>query len=288
MKGVSVSYGDVALGAKEAFKAEISDITNFSDKNVLNENGLYFPNYVNPCEKYSVILDGSGIPLPTEKSGLNFGIWSEQISGEDGYFENPILLYLTSNEYYTSSGITLNFGTENPIFPTKVNVKWLRNEDVISEMDFEPDNATYFFNNAVSNYNGLVFEFSKMNLPFNRLKIHSIEYGIGVVFYGNELTSANIIQAVNPISTQIEVNTFDFTVKSKRNIEFSFQSQQPVLVYNNGKLKATCFVKKSTRKAHNIWSVSSTTRLMSLNGLNIMKRGYTKNFNGRTDLHCRR
>lgn len=264
MKGVSVSYGDIALGAKESFLADITDVTDFSDKTIFNKNGLSFANYVNPCEKYSVILDGSGISLPKEKNDVNLGIWSEQISGEDGYFENPIVLYLNSKEYYTSSGITLNFGD---IFPSLVNVKWLRDTQIISDKTFEPNSSTYFFNNAVSHYNGLIFEFVKMSLPFNRLKMHSIEYGIGVVFYGEELTSANVIQAVNPISSQIEINTFDFTLKSKRNIEFSFQTQQPVSVYNNGILKAVCFVKSSTRKDKNIWSVSSEDYIGIMDGI---------------------
>lgn len=264
MKGISVSYGDIALGAKEGFLPEIENTTDFSNKNVLNQNGLFFPKYVNPCEKYSVVLDGSGIPLPKDKSSVNLGIWSEQVSGEDGYFENPIVLSLTATEYYKSSGITMAFGE---VFPDIVNIKWLRDGSVIEQGEFNPNSSTYFFNKAVTNYNGLSFEFIKMSLPFNRLKIQSIEYGVGVVFYGDELGTASIIQALNPISSQIEINTFDFTVKSKRNIEFSFQTQQPVSVYNNGKLKAVCFVKKSTRKDQNTWKVSAEDYIGTMDGV---------------------
>ena len=256
-RGIAVQYGDIAIGAKEAFKATMEDKTDFSDLSVLNQNGVFFPNYVNPCERYSVLLDGGGLPLPKEPNGKSFGIWSDVISDVQGVFEAPLVLRLDSAELYTSSGITVNFDTENKIFPKKVNVKWLRFGEIIEEQEFQVDSASYFFNRKVERYDGVVFEFLEMNMPYNRLKIHSIEYGIGVIFYGDELTSSNIIQSINPISSQIEINTFDFSVKSKRNVAFSFQSQQPVSVYFNGKLKATCFVKSASKKAKNIWDIKT-------------------------------
>jgi hypothetical protein len=40
-------------------------------------------------------------------------------------------------------------------------------------------------------------------------------------------------------------------------MEYSFQAKQPLSVYFNGELKATTFVKKSTRKAKRLWSIQS-------------------------------
>jgi hypothetical protein len=40
-------------------------------------------------------------------------------------------------------------------------------------------------------------------------------------------------------------------------MEYSFQAKQPLSVYFNGDLKATTFVKKSTRKAKRLWSIQS-------------------------------
>ena len=40
-------------------------------------------------------------------------------------------------------------------------------------------------------------------------------------------------------------------------MEYSFQAKQPLSVYFNGEIKATTFVKKSTRKAKRLWSIQS-------------------------------
>jgi hypothetical protein len=71
------------------------------------------------------------------------------------------------------------------------------------------------------------------------------------------LRGVKLIQEIDPISTQISINTSDFTLDSKSDMEYSFQAKQPLSIYFNGELKATTFVKKSTRKAKRLWSIQS-------------------------------
>jgi hypothetical protein len=54
---------------------------------------------------------------------------------------------------------------------------------------------------------------------------------------------------------------------SKRNIEYSFQSKQPLNIYFNGELKATTFVKNSKRKSKNLWQVQSEDYIAFLDGV---------------------
>lgn len=253
--GVAISYGDIALGAKESFVPSMEKIESFSDVSVLQKNNISFENYGNPIEKYSVLLDGSVVPFPSETEGKIFGIWSSSLSDDNGYFENPLILSLKSKEMYTSSGITLTFDEKNGIFPSEVVISWYRDDQKIDEQNFRPNSAKYFFNKKVEYYNGVHIEFLRLNMPKNRLKIHSIDYGIGVIFYGDELRNVRVSQSVDPISSQIEINTCDFEIVSKRNVEYSFQTQQPISVYFNGKLQSTCFVEAAKRKSYKVWSV---------------------------------
>ena len=124
-------------------------------------------------------------------------------------------------------------------------------------VDFYPDNAFYFCHNFVENYNKVIITFHSLNMPKNRLKLRAIDYGYGTIFYGDELRGVKLIQEIDPISTQISINTADFTLDSKTDMEYSFQAKQPLSVYFNGELKATTFVKKSTRKAKRLWSIQS-------------------------------
>ena len=259
-KGVEIRYGDVAPEAKENFVPTASE-SEFDTLAQLQQYNLGFPNYANPCELYQTVLDGTAQAFPSVPENANLGLWSEQISNDDGIFTEPIVLELESVGQYSSQGLTLTFDTYNGIFATRLSIKWLRITDegitTLDEKEYTPDNAFYFCRNFVKNYNKVVITFYSLNMPKNRLKLRVIDYGYGTFFYGDELRGVKLIQEIDPISTQISINTADFTLDSKSDMEYSFQAKQPLSVYFNGKLKATTFVKKSTRKAKRLWSIQS-------------------------------
>ena len=259
-KGVAIQYGDVAPEAKENFVPTASE-REFNTLLQLQQYNLDFPNYANPCELYQTVLDGTASAFPSAPEQANLGLWSEQLSNDDGTFTEPIVLELESAGQYSSQGLTLTFDTYNGIYANRLNIKWLRITDegitTLDEKEFTPDNAFYFCRNFVENYNKVVITFYSLNMPKNRLKVRVIDYGYGAFFYGDELRGVNLIQEIDPISTQISINTADFTLDSHSDMEYSFQAKQPLSVYFNGELKATTFVKKSTRKAKRLWSIQS-------------------------------
>ena len=258
--GVEIRYGDIAPEAKENFIPSASE-SKFDTLSQLKRHNLNFPNYANPCELYSVVLDGGASAFPSNPDTSNLGLWSEQISGDDGAFAEPIVLTLISAGQYSSQGFTFTFDTHNGIYATRIGIKWIRSTDeeiiLIDEKEFTPDSAFYFCQNKVDNYNKIVITFYSINMPQNRLKLRAIDYGYGTTFYGDELRNVKLIQEINPISTEISINTADFTIDSKSDIQYSFQVKQPLSIYFNGELKATTFVKSSKRKSKNIWDIQS-------------------------------
>lgn len=254
---VRIDYGGIAIGAKEDFTPNIKDKENFVNLSQLQQEGLNFPNFGNPCELYSVALDGSVLAFPSNTNTENLGWWSEQISQENGRFEIPIVATFTSKELYTSSGITLTFDTFNEIYCNSLNIKWYQNEVLLSDMDFAPDKAFYLCVNKVDYYNKVVITFNSLNMPYNRLKLRGIEYGMRITFQGDELKKTKIIQEISPLSTEIAINTCDFTLYSKRNIDYSFEERQPISVYFNDVLRTTSFVKSAKRKSKNVWEIQS-------------------------------
>lgn len=257
MRGVAIRYGDVAPEAKENFLPSVNDKADFVNLSQLQQYNLNFPNYANPCELYQTVLDGTAEAFPSSPENANLGLWSEQLSNDDGSFNDPIVLTLTAEAQYSSQGLTLTFDKYNNIYAKYLNIKWYRQEDLLADVDFYPDSAFYFCHKKVDLYNKVVITFYSLNMPKNRLKLRAIDYGYGAVFYGNELRSTKLIQEINPISSEISINTADFTLDSKSDIEYSFQKKQPLSVYFNGELKATVFVKSSKRKAKRLWQVQS-------------------------------
>ena len=259
-KGVAIRYGDVAPEAKENFVPTASE-SKFDTLAQLQQYNLNFPNYANPCELYQTVLDGTASAFPSVPENENLGLWSNQLSNNDGTFTEPIVLELQSVGQYSSQGLTLTFDTYNGIFASRLSIKWLRitndGATTLAEQVCTPDNALFFCRKKVENYNKVVITFYSLNMPKNRLKLRVIDYGYGTFFYGDELRGVKLIQEIDPISTQISINTADFTLDSKSDMEYSFQQKQPLSIFFNGELKATTFVKKSTRKAKRLWNIQS-------------------------------
>ena len=258
--GVAIKYGDVAPEAKENF-IPIASESKFNTLAQLQQYNLNFPNYANPCELYQTVLDGTAEAFPSVPENANLGLISNQLSDENGTFAEPITLTLSTDKLYSSIGLTLTFDTYNDIYANHINVKWIRSTtegiETLADEIFYPDTAFYFCNNPVDAYNKIVITFYSINMPYNRLKLRIIDYGYGTFFYGNELRNVNLIQEIDPISTEISINTVDFTLDSKSDIIYSFQTKQPLNVYFNGELKATSFVKTAKRKAKRLWDITS-------------------------------
>lgn len=252
-------YGDIAPEAKENFFPSATDIE-FDTLSQLQKYNLNFPNYENACESYSVLLDGNAVAVSSVPESANVGWWSKQLSQEDGSFAEPIVLTLESKKNYTSSGFTFLFDKHNNVYATNVNIHWYRvfegETTDLGEEDFYPDNASFSCRKKVEYFNKVVMTFKSINMPLTRMKLRVIDYGFGTTFEGEELRSVKMIQEIDPISSEISINTADFTLDVDGE-EYSFQTRQPLSIYFNGKLKATQFVKKYTRKSQKIWQIQS-------------------------------
>lgn len=261
-RGVAIKYGDVAPSAKENFEPSSTDSA-FDTLAQLKEYNLDVPSNSNPCELYSVVLDGTETPFPSDPVNSNVGLISTRITNDRGVFvdekgnPDPVVLTLTSEGQYSSLGFTLTFDTYNQIFCNNLHIEWYRNGARIEQEDFTPDNAFYFCSKSVDNYDEVVMTFSSLNMPKNRLRLTAIDYGFGTYFYGDELRNVKLIQEIDPISSQISINTVDFTLDSKSDIDYSFQARQPLTVYYNGKIRATAFVSSSKRKSKFLWDIQS-------------------------------
>lgn len=263
MHNVSIKYGDVAPEAKESFEAYTNDSA-FDTLEQLQKYNLAFPNYENPCESYAVALDGEAVPFPSNPENSNVGFWSKALSGADGTFGNPVVITLESDQKFASSGFTFTFDTLNDVYPTHINISWYEDDISLSNMDFYPNNSNFSCQNKVDFFNKVVITFTALNMPFTRLKLRSIDYGYGTYFYGENLRNVRLIQEIDPISSNISINTADFTIDVPK--EYFFQSKQPISIYHNGKLKATTFIKDAKRKSKFLWQIQSEDYIGLLDG----------------------
>lgn len=253
---VRIKYADIAIGAKESFNISVGDRLPASNVGLLNTSVATFKRYDAPFELNSMILDGGANFLPDQ--GLaDISFISDEMSDEEGNFQTPIVWEFISNDTFASIGLSFLFDELKNIFATHVNIKWYNGSTLLEDADFYPTSARYFCNKTVRFFNRISVTFYSLNVPFNRLRVNAVDYGLDIDFEGNELKNAKIIQEIDPISTSVPINTFDFTLNSGRDIEFSFQAKQPIKVMFNDQTKATMFIKSAKRKSKAIWDIKS-------------------------------
>lgn len=250
-------YDGVGIGSNKSFSVtSVSNKESFSkDSQVLNRENVY-ENFGNPSDLYSVSLDGSVSALPENPVNQNIGIWSALQTNENGQFSTPITIVMQSDEYFSTAGITLKFDTNKGIYANRLRIKWYQDNSVLSEKEFTPDSAEYFCDNKVEIYNRVDIIIYSMNVPYNRLRLQGVEFGIVTEFTSKVLKNSAIKQSSSPISETLPINTLDFSIVSRDGIDFVFQQRQPIDAFFDDKLKGKFFIKTATKSGHNAYSVT--------------------------------
>lgn len=253
---IRMIYKDIAVGSKTAFAPSSSDAASISKLSDLNAD-LVFASFGTGGELNQFLLDGGQSVLPDDLTNVSLGLWSNQLSGDDGTFATPITLTMTASGLYSAQGITLTFDPDVGVFATAVNIKWYNGTTLLFDVDFTPDSANYFCSKKVDNYNKVVLTFTALNFPHCRLKLRALDHGIIRTFAGRTLTDVSVIQECSPVSDEIAIDTMDFTLIGDEDVNYVFQSKQPMSLYTDKDLLGVFFVKSYERTAKQIYSVST-------------------------------
>ena len=243
----SVKFGLIDVTAKKDSQLSVNDKQDFVDILDLKNDDLEETLY-GTCEKNQFALDGSRELMPEELD--NMGWWSNQMSYENGYFATPLVLEINFTEPHSSMGLTLIF-SEAGDYCNKLNIKYydLKN-NLLKDLDFTPDIYKYICKGVVENYGKIIITFYSTNNPYRYLKLYKILYGAEIVFEGDNLMSANILEETDLLSSEISINTLDFKAYSEDD-DFNIINPQGFyrLLQQRQKLEATeTFVKEEKVK----------------------------------------
>jgi len=246
---IELKYSDVAVGAKEG--SSLSSTSAYEETNLTNlKNDVTLPNYANPCELNQMFLDGTQESITEEPT---IAYWSNETSDENGDFtENPTI---TANldDYYKSVGISLTFQQS----PCDFTVDWYTDEEIVSTMSYVATTLTPFVSNTVENFDKIVITLTKTSMPYTRAKLNDIQYGVVRYIYDDELKNITVSEEINEISEEITINTLGFTLISKSDVDYIFQSKQPFELRFNDELISKTFIEKATRTSKNSYNISN-------------------------------
>lgn len=201
-----------------------------------------FQNYQNPCEPYSLILDGESTLLPETVVTEVIGLISDDLSTNNGQLN--VQLTLTSTEQYSSSGFTFTFDVYNQIYPTEIYIRWYANNELIELDDadenggilFTPDNAEYFCEQYVGDFDKVIIDFIDINMPNKRLHLCGIDFGYVVDIPSQEIREVKIIQQIEPLGTALIANAANITLDTTRDYIQQLSYMQPLDIYKDGQI----------------------------------------------------
>lgn len=211
MEYTEITLDLIDVTAKDDSTPVATDIQPFADTTQLKHDDLSVPDYAT-LEEGFFLLDGSKTLFPDAPAGMDFGYWSQSMSGADCSFENPPTLEISFAEQHTSAGLTLHF---LPDYPALINIQWYTLAGVlIISKDFSPNALNYFCECPVENFGKLVITFKGTTKPYRYIKLRAIDYGTFLVFSDTDVVEAKITEEVDLISNTLSINMANFTLHS--------------------------------------------------------------------------
>lgn len=205
-----IEYGAVDVTAKADSNLNPSNSQNFSKLDELKRDKITEKKY-STLEKNHFVLDGKSENMGSNIE--NIGWWSNTMSNSLGNFVTPLTMTITFSQVHSSLGLTLTFSQYAYCNNLKIQY-YNANDTLILENTYYPDNHDYFCEDTVANYRKIIITFYSTNIPYRYLKLYKIIYGRMVLFEGDSLINANLLEQVNLLSDELSINTVDFTVYS--------------------------------------------------------------------------
>ena len=247
---VKIIYQDIAAGADEDAAVSTQDAASLSDVSLLPFGSERAP--IAALGPGSWLLDGSREIL----NGQPIGFWSAAMSGSDGRFEAPPEIVIEFDQRYTSPGLYLTFDPASGEYCSSVTIQWFQGAVKLYEGTWRPDAVEYFCAHTAEAYDRIVIRLNATSIPYRFAKLSKIMFGVSRTFYREELRNVRATQEVSIISSEVAVNTLDFTLDSEADVEYMFQLKQPVSAYDSDMLIGVFYISSSKRRGKGLYDVS--------------------------------
>lgn len=218
---IMLSFGLINQEAQAKATVEEGDFAYYANaKNVLG--GKSDDTVYATLEENFTRVDGSMFFLPREnQSGvyLDTGIISDKLLTE-AIFELTINLNIVATDF---KGITINFGENYP-----VDFDMVSSSGQVIEFRGN-DQAVFSTEEVLTDTTQVKLVFYTMKNPQGRVRIYSIRFGYGLVYYNQDVISSTLESYVSPIGA--DVPQIDFSVQLK-NYDHYFNVDNPKSAIN--------------------------------------------------------
>lgn len=250
MSKTEIIYRDIAPGADENAKVTSSSADSHSNLASLPFEGeTFFPAIL---EQNIWLLNGKAVTVTNQRPAY----WSDRLSDDEGWFDNPPSVTISFTERFSSLGLTLTFDEVLQEWCSVINIKWYQGGTILEDVDFYPDGPSFFCVQAVVAYDKIVITFKRTSLPNRRARMSAIIFGSFRRFGMKDMRSATLTNEMSPISSEVPISTFNLSLDSNDELGYMFQLKQPLEVYNDNKQLGTYYIEEHTRLSRNLYNLT--------------------------------
>jgi len=252
-------FGNVDLSAKlELESVESNDQMEWSDL-----GGFGFDDGVPPKVKFATnepnytLMDGTAEEWPDDPYEFDdWGLFSNSMSGEDGYFQECPTLDICFSGPRRTSGVTFFFYPHyRDEYVEVVDITWYRDaewETVRKEGRYVIHGLDGIVEEGVDNFQSVRIKFVKTRHPYRYLKLWMIEWGIVRDIEDEEISVCKILEEVDPTSRSISINVMNAQIRTLNSLFspitsprfYGMMENQYLTVYRDGEAFGTFFLKK--------------------------------------------
>lgn len=251
MSKSTIIYRDVAPGATRNARFSGTEYDDFSQLDELRNE--HEPKNIVSLERNMWVL-GRGFKI-LDKSEHLIPFWSAPLSDENCNLNPYPTITIDFTAQYSTTGLTVQFDEPPGAYCADLHIKWYRNGSIVAEGDFYPDTNTAVCAMQAKLFNRIEITFRRTALPYRRVRIKQIIFGIIRKFGMDEIRSARITNQMNHISAELPISTLDWTLDSKKDVDFMFQFKQPVEVANDDFTIGVYYIneaRRTSKSVHNI------------------------------------
>lgn len=201
---------DIAIKADATFSCNsvqpFSNPADLADFNICSKLATFESNFW--------LLGGANKLAPNTYSPGRIGLVTAEASGSAGTFATNPVLTIIFGSAHAVNGVTLYFSETD--WASEATIYYYDASDVILDTrTIYPTSRKYYDDlGGLANVKKIIITFIKTNNPYRFIKLENIDFGRSLVFSGNELKRATVIEEIDPTSIQSPTNSLELEVIS--------------------------------------------------------------------------
>lgn len=207
---IKVKFGIVDPQAKDDSTISDTNSAPYSDsQDIKIENVVSFR--YDTLEHNLFFLDSAGHKLANDSYSEFQGYVSDSISSSDCEFSTYPKVIVSYPSPFEFAGITFYFDEIRGEFPSEMLIEYFLNDTKIGEIEAFPTRWDYVIKEPVPLHDEFRITFKKTNLPYRRLKLSYIAFGVVETYSEDRIVSTEQNRKVDVLSTVLPVGDFKFT-----------------------------------------------------------------------------